>query len=106
MSTAESRLDRYIESTADTRGGRPRLVGTRITVSDVVIMHMRLGQSIEEIAAKYELSLAAVYAALAYYHDHRDEIEKNLAADDAVADAFMRNNPSALQATLRSLNRG
>jgi uncharacterized protein (DUF433 family) len=75
--TAE--LDRYIDMTSDIRGGRPRLAGTRITVADLVLMHLRLGQSLEEIAGKYALPLAAVYAAMAYYHDHRAEIDRTIA---------------------------
>jgi hypothetical protein len=35
-----------------------------------------MGMSSDEIAGEYDLSLAEVHAALAYYFDHRDEIEK------------------------------
>jgi uncharacterized protein (DUF433 family) len=42
--------------------------GTRIIiVADVVIMHLRLGQSVEKIAGQYDLDLADAYAAMAYY---------------------------------------
>ena len=58
-------LDRYIETSPDMRGGRPRIADTRLTVADVVCMYLRLGQSLEEIAGKYDLPLAAVYAAMA-----------------------------------------
>jgi uncharacterized protein (DUF433 family) len=50
----------HLESSAEVRGGQPRIVGTRITVSDIVIMHLRLGQAVEEIAGKYEVLLSAV----------------------------------------------
>ena len=36
----------------DIRGDQPHLTGTCLTVADVVLMHMRLGQSLEEIAGK------------------------------------------------------
>ena len=62
---------RHIKSTPEVRGGKPHITGSRITVADIVLMHLRLGQSLEEIAGKYELPLAAVYAAIAYYFDHR-----------------------------------
>ena len=91
-------LDRHIEIAPEVRGGRPRIAGTRITVADIVIMHLRLGQSLEEIAGRYALELAALYAAMAYYHDHRSEIEDSIASDEAYAEAFQRNNPSPLQA--------
>ena len=46
-------LDQHIEANPDIRGGKPCIVGTRITVSDVVLMHLRLGQSLEQIAGHY-----------------------------------------------------
>lgn len=44
----------HIELSADTRGGKPRIAGTRITVADVVLMHRRLGRALEEIAGTYD----------------------------------------------------
>jgi uncharacterized protein (DUF433 family) len=99
-------LDKHIEITPGVRGGRPRIVGTRITVADIVLMHLRLGQSLEEIAGKYELPMAAVYAAIAYYYDHRGEIDSSIEDDMAFAEAFRRNNPSPLQEKLKALGRG
>ncbi|MBM4467080.1 MAG: DUF433 domain-containing protein [Chloroflexi bacterium] len=97
-------LDHHIEITPDVRGGRPHIAGTRITVADIVIMHLRLGQSLEEIAGKYDLDLAGVYAAMAYYYDHRAEIDGSIEADEAFIDAFRRKDPSLLQAKLRTLH--
>jgi uncharacterized protein (DUF433 family) len=96
----------YIERHRDFRGGRARIRGTRITVDDIVIMHRHLGQPVEEIASKYRLSPAAVHAALAYYFDHKDEIDTLVADDDAFVEAFKRNNPSRLQEKLKALGRG
>jgi len=96
----------YIERHREFRGGRARVRGTRITVDDVVIMHRHLGQPVEEIAAKYQLTRAAVHAALAYYFDHQDEIDRLIGDDDAFVEAFKRNNPSRLQEKLKALGRG
>ena len=71
----------------------------------IVIMHLRLGQSLEEIAGKYDLDLADAHAAMAYYYDHRMEIDGSIEADEAFAEAFGRNNPLLLQAKLRALQR-
>ena len=71
-------MSNYIESTTDTRGGKPRISDTRITVADIVLMHRRLGRALEEIAGTYDLPLAAVYAAMSYYYDHKDEIDQSL----------------------------
>ncbi len=98
-------LDGHIEMTPGTRGGKPRISGTRITVADIVIMRFRLNQSLEEIAGVYDLPLAGVHAAMAYYYDHREEIDKSIAADEAFADEARRNNPSLLREKLRALGR-
>ncbi len=50
-------FDRHIEITPDTRGGKPRIAGTRIAVADIVILHRRLGYGVEEIAGTYDLPL-------------------------------------------------
>ena len=53
--------------------------------------------SLEEILVKYNLPLAAVYAAMAYYHGHRTEIDDSIENDKSFAEAFKRNNSSPLQ---------
>jgi hypothetical protein len=68
-------------------------------------MHRRLGHSLEEIAGTYELPLASVYAAMAYYYDHKDEIDLRMEHDEAFAEAFRHNNPSLLHEKLKSLTR-
>lgn len=97
-------LNRHIEITPEVRGGKPRLAGTRITVADVAIMYLRMGQSLEEIAGKYQLSLAAVYAAIAFYYDHKADIERQIQEDEAFVEAFRRNNPSKLRQKLKALS--
>jgi len=77
----EITLNRHIEITSEVRSGKPRIAGTRITVADVAIMYLRMGQSLEEIAGKYQLSLASVHAAIAFYYDHREEIDQKHCLD-------------------------
>ncbi len=99
----EVTLNRHIEITPGVRSGKPRIAGRRITVADVAIMYLKMGQSLEEIAGKYQLSLAAVHAAIAFYYDNREEIDRQLEEEDAFVEAFRRNNPSMLQAKLKAL---
>jgi len=70
------------------RGGRPRLAGTGVTVRRIVGWY-RLGLTVEEITDQFgHLSLAQVHAALAYYHANRAEIEADIQAEEAEADAL------------------
>ena len=79
-----------IVRTPDVRGGRPRIAGTGVTVRRIVQWY-KLGLSPEEIPARIgHLTLAQVYAALAYYHANREEIEADLAAEKAEADRLER----------------
>ena len=57
--------------------GEPRIAEHRIRVRDVVAARDLGGYTPEEIAASVypSLTLAQVYAALAYYEDHRAEID-------------------------------
>jgi uncharacterized protein (DUF433 family) len=74
----------HIVSTPDTCGGKPRVAGTRIQVKHLVVMHERQGMSPEEIVSELpHLTLADIYSALAFYHDHRETINAEIAADRA-----------------------
>lgn len=63
------------------RNGRPCIAGTGITVHRIAGWY-KTGLSPEEIADDYDhLSLAQVYAALAYYHANFDKIESEIRAE-------------------------
>jgi uncharacterized protein (DUF433 family) len=67
------------------RGGRPKIAGTGLTVSRIAGWY-KLGMTPDEIALEYpHLTLAQVHAALAYYHVNRDEIETEIAEEEAAA---------------------
>src|SRR5260370_27176155 len=89
-------LDRYIVATPGTLGGKARIAGRRISIEDIAIWHLRLGKTVDEICAEYDLSLAEVHAALAYYYDHRDEIERQINEGDAFLKALRDSSPSKL----------
>ena len=93
-------LDQHIVASPGIRSGKPRLDSTRITVADVATMHLRMGQSLEEIAGDYDLSLAAVHAAMSYYYDHRDEIESSIAESHRLAEEMSTSTKSLLQEKL------
>lgn len=60
------------------RGGRPYIIGTSVTVADVAVVKIYHGQDADGLAAWFGLSLPQVYAALAYYYDHKDELDEQI----------------------------
>ncbi len=60
------------------RGGRPCLAGTGLRVIDIVMASLFHGRTPGEIAVDYEIGLAQVHAALAYYYQHQEEIDQDL----------------------------
>jgi len=64
-------------------GFRPHIEGTRISVQQIVEHHERFHWAPEKIARAFRLSLAQVYAALTYYHEHKEEIDQVLDQDRA-----------------------
>jgi uncharacterized protein (DUF433 family) len=93
----EALLTQHLESSPDVRGGRVCLAGTRITVEDLALLHLRLGKPLEEIAGTYDLPMAALHTAMAYYYENQDEIERAIQDDIAYAEAFERRNSSPLR---------
>ena len=72
----------HIVSTPEMCRGKPRIAGTRIQVKHIVVMHERQGMAPEQIVSEYpHLTLAGIYAALAFYHDHREEVNADIQAE-------------------------
>lgn len=95
-------LTQHIEKTPDVCGGRARIAGHRIRVMDIVAWHEMRGYSPDEIVDMFPgVTLADVYAALAYYFDHREEIEAEFRAGDEWAQWVKSNIPSKVPAEFR-----
>jgi len=85
MATATD-IGTLITRTPGIHGGRPHIARTGVTAQRIAGWY-KLGLTPEEIADQIRhLTLAQVYAALAYYHVNRDEIESYLAQEEADAD--------------------
>ena len=67
-----------IVSTEDTLGGKPRIGGTRIGVHHVVSLVVHGHYTVLDVAYMIydHLSEEDIYAALAYYAEHREEIDR------------------------------
>jgi uncharacterized protein (DUF433 family) len=70
----------------DIHGGCPIIAGTGVTVRRIAIWYKQ-GLNAEEIADRIgHLTLTQVYAALTYYHANREEIDADIAAEEAEGD--------------------
>src|SRR6476660_280328 len=79
----------HIEVAQGPSGWKARIAGHRIRGQAVAIWPAKLGMSPDEIVHLYPtITLADVHAALAYYWDHRDEIERAIADEDAFVQKF------------------
>ncbi len=69
----------YIEVAEEYGEKVARVQGTRITVGEIAYMHLYGKSSIGWIIENFEvLNYAKVYAALSYYFDHKEEIDKQM----------------------------
>lgn len=65
-----------IVKTEEVLGGEPRIEGTRIGVRHVASRVLETGSSMASVADQFDISLADVYEAMAYYYSHADEIRE------------------------------
>jgi uncharacterized protein (DUF433 family) len=76
MGSKISQSYRYIVRSPDVRGGNARVEGTRIAVHDVIGL-LQNGETVESVVTSSlpTLTKAQVYECLAFYEDHRGEID-------------------------------
>ena len=78
----------YITRSIGVRGGNPIVAGTRIGVHDVVGL-LQNGETVDSVVAQClpDLTRAQVYECLAYYEDHRGEIDALVARQMSLSEA-------------------
>lgn len=87
----------HIESTPGVCGGKPRISGHRIRVQDIYVCHELKGMTPDEILLAYPaITLADVHAALTYYWDHQEEIQRHIKEDDQFADSLRAKSAPGL----------
>ena len=86
----------YIVTDPAVAAGKPHIAGRRLTVQNIVIWHEQMGYSVDEIANEYDLTLAQIYAALAYYYDHKSTIDEDMCQSEAFVNALRQKTPSLL----------
>jgi uncharacterized protein (DUF433 family) len=91
----------YIEFLGDV----PVIRGTRIKVRHLAAEHVHWLWDAPQIQRRHpDLSLAQIHSALAYYYDHKHEIDAALAGDEDLADELQSEcEQSPVRQKLRSL---
>jgi uncharacterized protein (DUF433 family) len=104
-SPAPPSLADMIVKTPDTCFGRARIAGTRIKVEHIYNWVERAGMTPVEVVEQYpHLTKAQVYAALAYYWSHEEEIQNDIAEGEKfVAELKAKMGPSKLQEKLAQI---
>ncbi len=82
------------------RNGRPFIVGTTITVADIAVAKVFTMMEAEEIADHYRLTLPQVYSALAFYYDHKAEIDQSIEDRRRLADEMKENRVGSRHSSL------
>ncbi|MCX6021901.1 MAG: DUF433 domain-containing protein [Chloroflexi bacterium] len=84
----------HIEIVEGFGGPKAVIAGHRIRVEDIVIWHEEMRMSPYEIIFNYPtITLADVYAALAYYWDNRVEMDLAMAEGETFVKEFRRSHP-------------
>lgn len=97
MPVAFAEIGALIARAPSLRGGRPIIAGTGASVRTIAIENNR-GLSPEEIAAdRQPLSLAQIYAGLAFYHANKQEIDADIAAEDQAYEEGVRSSQLPLR---------
>jgi uncharacterized protein (DUF433 family) len=84
--------------------GVPNIVGANIKVVELVVEQWAYGWSPEELHFQHpHLTLGQIHSALAYYHDHREELDRDIERRDKRVEELRREfHDSDLAARLKA----
>jgi len=93
----------YIESIEGTCGGKAKIKGTRIKVSQIAVEHIDMKMDIDEIIKSHpHLHYWEIYDALSYYYENQTEIDKELIDEMKYVQKMMSNNQSKIKGSIPS----
>lgn len=94
---------KHIVRDPDVYGGKPCIEGHRIAVHDIAVSYNQ-GYTPEQMVEEHypTLNLAQVYAALLYYQEHKDEIDREVAEEAADITARAKADMSPLAQRIRA----
>jgi uncharacterized protein (DUF433 family) len=71
------------------RSGHPIIAGTHVRVIDIIASYTYRGLTIEELAVNFAISVGDVHAALAYYYQHKLDMDTQMQAEAQTADSLL-----------------
>jgi uncharacterized protein (DUF433 family) len=90
MSLVETRYEHIVLDDA----GTPLIDGTTMKVIELVLERSAYGWSAEELHFQHPyLSLGQIHSALAYYWDHQEELDHDIARRQALVEELRRTTP-------------
>jgi uncharacterized protein (DUF433 family) len=90
-------LETTLVRTPGVCGGRLRIDGTRMTIGHIVTLYKQ-GLSAEQIVEQHpQRTIGEIYTVLAWYHDHQQEFDAEMAADAARDEAAARQHAGDAQ---------
>jgi uncharacterized protein (DUF433 family) len=100
MSIAETRYEHVVINEAKA----PIIAGTNIKVIELVLERIAYGWSPEELHFQHPyLTLGQIYSALAYYWDHREELDQDIERRLQIIDRVQQaQGPSPLVTRLKN----
>jgi len=87
--------------------GVPTITGTNTKIVEIVLDRLAHNWDADEIQRQHpHLDLAQIYAALTYYHDHKDELDRDIGMRVAKVEGIAVNQPdSVVRAKLQALEK-
>lgn len=98
---APKTLYEHIELRED---GTPLIAGTTLKVVELIMAYLAYGWSPEELRFQHPyLTMGQIHAALAYYWDHKDDLDADIERRGQLAEQMRRDaGPSPLAARIRA----
>ena len=86
------------------RRGMPCIVGTTLRVLDLAMAMIFAQRTVDELAADYDLPMAKVHAALAYYYCNKEEIDRGIREDIRRSEELMNEGAGKRPDSIFPLN--
>ncbi len=91
---------KHIVCTPGFYGGKPCIDDHKIAVHDIAA-YTHQGMTPEALAKNFHLTLGQIHAALSYYYDHQEQIDREIALENAWIKAEAARDTSGITERMR-----